>query len=128
MTEAQEPPYGHESSAIADRRVIVIGVILAVLLLGAALVLHAVLQRTAPHHARVVARPGAVPPAPRLEVDPRKDLAAFETQKKVLLASWDWTDSTQTFARIPIERAIEIYARQQADSAKAPSKPPRRKP
>jgi len=115
MTEPDEPPYGHEPPSIADRLIIRIGVVLTVLIVAVALAIHAVLLRVAPHHARVVARPAAIPPAPRLEVHPHTDLAAFNAAKVSQLEGWSWTDASHAFARIPIERAMVIYARQQAD-------------
>lgn len=124
MTEPGEPPYGHESPSIADRQVIRIGVVLAVLIVGAVFAIHATLLRVAPHHAQVVARPATVPPQPRLEVHPRTDRADFNAQKATKLARWSWTDPAHAFARIPIERAMAIYAQQQADHPRpAPQRP-----
>jgi hypothetical protein len=123
VTEPQEPPYGHEPPAIAERRVIRVGVILALLLVSAALAIHVALRRVAPQHAQVVARPATVPPAPRLDVHPSADLAVLEARKNALLSTWNWADPGHNFARIPIERAIAIYAQQQADAAKTAPTP-----
>ena len=128
MTEPCEPPYGHEPSAVAHRQVIRIGVILIALVVLATRLVHLALRYAAPHHAQVVARIATVPPEPRLEVHPSVDLARFDAQKNALLNSWNWIDPTQTVARIPIERAIALYAQQQADNAKSSNAPRRSGP
>jgi len=117
VTDADEPPYGHEPSGVAERRVVRIAAILIVLLVGAGFALHFTLRSIAPQHALIVARPGTVPPPPRLEVRPATDRAAFDVQKHALLSGWHWLDADRAFARIPIDRAMAIYAQQHANEA-----------
>lgn len=50
------------------------------------------------------------PPAPRLQIDPRADLAALTAAKNAQLSSYDWTDRTKRIAHIPIDRAMQLVA------------------
>jgi hypothetical protein len=115
-----EPPFGHESSAVALRPILGVGAVLAagVVLTASAivLVLHQLIE---PTRTREHARPGMIPPAPRLEAHPARDLATLRAQEQARLESWGWTDDTRRFAHIPIERAMAIYVREHpsADSA-----------
>ncbi|HEY6453501.1 MAG TPA: SCO family protein [Steroidobacteraceae bacterium] len=110
-----ERPAGHESSAVAVRDLLRIGAIIAVAVAAAVITIGVAVNRwAAPQRYAVAARRGAIPPAPRLQPDPHADLVALRAQKQALLSKWAWTDTTRQFARIPIERAMEIYARQHA--------------
>jgi hypothetical protein len=106
-----EAPFGHESSAIATGRVVAAGLITAVAVIFAVVTVCLVLwlrfepTRTAGHESL-----GAIPPAPRLQAHPRTDLSLLRAEKQAALEAWGWTDGTRRFARIPIERAMTIYA------------------
>lgn len=52
----------------------------------------------------------AAPPEPRLQVDPRRDLAALHEEERQALAGYGWVDREAGIARIPIERAMELLA------------------
>jgi hypothetical protein len=106
-----EHPFGHEPSAIATRRVLATGGVLALVVIGVVIVLHFALRNAAmPYHAQVAIRPAPIPPAPRLQASPQEDLAQFRADKARLLSSYAWTDAGHYYARIPIARAMEIYA------------------
>jgi hypothetical protein len=123
MNEPHEHPFGHESSAVAVRRVLIIGAILAAVVVLTAIAIHVALPRwVMPHHQQVVARRAAIPPPPRLQARPAADIAALRAQKNALLSSWQWTDPAHAFARIPIERAMALYAQQQAASPREPAR------
>lgn len=111
----REHPFGHEPSAIAVRRVLIIGAMLTFVVLTSVVVLHFVLRDLVmPHHAELMLRPGAIPPEPRLQPSPQSDLAGFRAHKEALLSGYAWTDASHTYARIPIARAMQIYSRQHA--------------
>ena len=122
-----ETSFGHESSAIAVRRVVGLGGVLAVTVIGVVFLIRVMVEEwITPQHAQVVARGAVIPPEPRLQAQPDIDLAALRAQKQALLSTWGWTDSTHEFARIPIERAMAVYAGQHAEpsgsaSAQRPS-------
>lgn len=106
-------PAGHEPSAIAVPRILAVGAILAVTVILVVIVIHGVLRHwITPEHSQVVARTAPIPPAPRLQPHPREDLAALRAQKRAQLSTWSWTDQTHEFARIPVDRAMTLYARQ----------------
>jgi hypothetical protein len=108
-----EPPFGHEPSRIAVQRVLGVGAVLAVGVIVTVIAVCLVLQhRLEPARARFNAASAVIPPAPRLQPRPAADLAELRAQKQALLEGWGWTDRTRQFARIPIERAMAIYARQ----------------
>jgi protein SCO1 len=107
-----EPPFGHESPGIAVRTILEVGAIFALAVVAAIVLLDVGVSRfVIPQHAEVAARRGTVPPAPRLQREPAQDIAALRAQKEALLSTWSWTDATHQFARIPIERAMEIAAK-----------------
>lgn len=110
-----EHPFGHEPSGIDTRRVLVVGACLALLVLACVISLHFVLRDlVAPQHAGVMIRPAPIPPQPRLQPNPQNDLAVLRAQKEALLSGYAWNGSSHQFARIPIERAMQIYAQQHA--------------
>ena len=49
---------------------------------------------------------------PVLQIDPVADLKAYEAQEEALLHSYGWVDKGAGVARIPIDRAIELIAKQ----------------
>ena len=110
-----EKPFGHEPDAINYRTILMCAGILAVVVIGVVLGLHAILTGAVmPNHAEVAARPGEVPPKPRLQPHPQTDLAKFRAQKEALLSGYAWSDAQHDYARIPIQRAMQIYAAQHA--------------
>lgn len=110
-----EHPFGHEPSAIATRRVLATGGVLALTVIGVVIVLHFALRDVVmPYHAQVAIRPAPIPPPPRLQASPGEDLARFRAEKARLLSSYAWTDASHRYARIPIARAMEIYVQQRA--------------
>ena len=121
MSDVRLPPFGHESAAIPMRRLLAIGaIVLAVLLLSLVVIRFSLSRWITPHHREVVARTTVVPPPPRLQADPASDIAALDTQKSALLDAWQWTDPQHHFARIPIERAMQLYVRARAPQSASP--------
>jgi len=119
-----EHPFGHEPSAIATRRVLATGGLLALTVIGVVIVLHFALRNAAmPNHAQVAIRPAPIPLPPRLQASPGEDLARLRAEKARLLSSYAWTDASHRYARIPIARAMEIYVQQRASPAKAGGTP-----
>lgn len=110
-----EPPFGHESPGISVRTILMVGAAFAVLVVVVVVLLRVMVGRyVIPEHAQAVARQGTVPPAPRLQTSPTEAVGALRAEKQALLSTWSWTDTTHQFARIPIERAMELTAKQQS--------------
>jgi hypothetical protein len=122
MAESMEKPFGHEPDAINYRTILIGAGVLAVVVIAVAVGLHLVLTRAViPNHAEIAARPAPVPPKPRLQAHPQTDLAKFRAEKQALLSGYAWTDAQHDYARIPIQRAMQIYARQHAHVDAGPS-------
>ncbi|MCZ2149045.1 MAG: hypothetical protein LC126_14880 [Bryobacterales bacterium] len=49
-----------------------------------------------------------LPPAPRLQVFPAKDLAAFQAQQLNRAESYGWVDKQGGTAHVPVEKAMEM--------------------
>lgn len=118
MAEASS---GHAASGIDVRRIVGLGAIVAVaVVLIIAGIRSAMVHWITAEHAALVARPGSIPPVPRLQPNPVGDLEAFRTEKHALLSEWKWTDSSHRFARIPIERAMSLYVQGARDTSQHP--------
>jgi len=48
------------------------------------------------------------PPEPRLQTDPRQDLADMRAKEDELLGSYGWVDKNAEVVRIPIEAAMKL--------------------
>ena len=49
-----------------------------------------------------------LPPVPRLQPDPRQDLAHMKEQQEEILNSYGWADQGTGKVRIPIDRAMDL--------------------
>jgi len=115
-----EQAFGHEPSGIAVRPIVLVGAATAVAVIFTVTIVCLVLRgRMEPTRAVNRGSIAAIPPPPRLQAQPRIDLAALRAEKQGVLQSWGWADHSGQFAHIPIERAMEIYAQQHAASPRA---------
>ena len=48
------------------------------------------------------------PPEPRLQTDPRADLAALRAKEDEILSSYGWVDKNAGIVRIPIDAAMKL--------------------
>lgn len=48
-------------------------------------------------------------PEPRLQLNPRNDMATYRAEQQKILSSFGWVDRTSDVARIPISTAMELY-------------------
>ncbi len=51
-----------------------------------------------------------VPPSPRLQVNPDRDIAAYRAAQAARLNGYGWVDRRDGIVHIPIERAMAIVA------------------
>ena len=110
------PEVHHEESDVNIR---------AILLFGAGLIVSAVLihllvyvlfryfdvreaQRVTPQYPLAIAQENRVPPEPRLQTNPRQDLADLRAKEDELLNSYGWVDRNAGIVRIPIDEAIRL--------------------
>ena len=54
------------------------------------------------------ARENPLPPAPRLETSPARELAALRERENAVLSAYAWVDRAKGIAEVPVDRAIEI--------------------
>jgi hypothetical protein len=110
----------HESYAVAARRLHWIAAILAASLAVIVLLMY-LLAHTWWHTG--APPPGAIPPEPRLQRDPAKDLAAERRREQAWLDGYAWVDRDAGIARIPIGRALDILARSSSSAKTKPEQP-----
>jgi hypothetical protein len=123
-----ESKRGHEADVVRVRNLglfagaLVALAILVEVILG--LVMHGFrreessLRKLAPP--RFPADSGAFP-APRLQPDPAAEFARFKEEELRRLHSYGWIDRKAGIAHIPIERAMDILARSNLPSDRAPA-------
>ena len=111
-----EHPVHRETSDVDIRGVVrfVIGLIVA------GVVIHVLVWFMYSYFRRESARPVAseyplaatamrrLPPEPRLQTDPRDDLANLRRSEEQLLTSYGWVDRNAGIVHIPIDRAMKL--------------------
>jgi hypothetical protein len=124
--EPRHPSVRFEPQDVSGRRVFFTGLgVLAGMFVLALVTLPIFMFFSARHSARYRALPvrGAqtqVPPPPRLQRDPRRDLQEFRAREQTVLDSYGWVDRAHGVVSIPIERAMQIVAQQGIPPRKAP--------
>jgi hypothetical protein len=107
---------GYEQRDASPRPLALIGAALGIVLVAASVAMHLLLHRL---NEREAARSGpasplaaavgrAEPPAPRLQVNPRRDLATLRAREQALLDGYAWVDRDAGKVRIPVARAMEL--------------------
>lgn len=61
-----------------------------------------------PEPGSVFSNNGKLPPLPRLQAQPAKDLVEFKEQQKHQLESFGWVDKDGGVAHVPIDKGIEM--------------------
>jgi hypothetical protein len=106
-------PAGYERSDADPRRLVLAGLVLA-LLLAASLAVSAWLSQTTDAEiasgetASPVRALRTVPAGPELQAIPARELALVRAREASLLYGTEWVDAVNGVVRIPIERAIEL--------------------
>jgi hypothetical protein len=107
---------GYETTDVRPKWVVVAAVGLAVTLILVGLAIWALL--TALHGGVAARRPSLTaverteltPPDPRLQVDPRSEVAAQRRAAAARLGSYGWSDRAHALAHIPIDEAMKALA------------------
>lgn len=97
----------HERQNLDTRRIAMAGGLLIAGLLVVLAACFALWRSWTPASPAVVHRP----PEPRLQIDASHDLATLRRQQRNS-DYWGWEDRSGGIARIPVERAMELMARQ----------------
>ena len=70
------------------------------------------LEGSRPIHPLADATKPEIPPEPRLQDAPAIDLEVFREREEKRLSTYGWIDRANGVVRIPIERAMELVARE----------------
>jgi hypothetical protein len=113
---AQNAGTGHERSDIDPRRVALVGLALAGVILATLLGAYGLFHYF--HRNETQRQPSPSPlsytreatPEPLLSIEPGKDLKTLRAEEEAVLKTYGWIDREKGIVRIPIDRAIEIVA------------------
>lgn len=125
---------GHETRDISTRVVVVFGISLLV----GAVIIQVIVWLLYAQFANTAARaypqeypmarvgPARLPPAPRLQTEPREEMQRMRAEENRILESYGWVDAQRDIVRIPIERAMAMTVGQglPARTGGAPYAPP----
>ena len=122
-------PVGHEVRDVAIRPIVTAAGGLAVVLVLTAVLMLWLFDYFAARQAResppanpLAASAGRLlPPEPRLQTHPIRDLHDLRARESATLSSYGWVDRQSGVVRIPIERAMDLLAERQAAAAAPPS-------
>jgi hypothetical protein len=115
------PAGGHEASDVRLRPVVLAGIGLVLALVVTALAMLGLYDVFAAREARLsppqnplaAAEGPRLPPEPRLQVHPIRDLRELRAAESSQLDGYGWVDQNAGVARIPIERAMALLADRQ---------------
>jgi hypothetical protein len=65
------------------------------------------------------ARQPALPPGPRLQASPERELERYRARENARLSSYGWKNEAAGTVRIPVRRAMEVVAERGIDGARA---------
>jgi hypothetical protein len=85
---------------------------LAIALMGAALTIKMVTDHRGRVDEPTIFETHALPPTPRLQTDEAGDLAKFQKSEREIQTTYGWIDPLQGTVRLPIDRAMELTARE----------------
>lgn len=108
------PNVGHEESTVELKPIIAFGVVLVIVSALSFALVWFMLDFLRLNQARTdtplsaLADPRALPPAPRLQVTPSRDLIQTRQTEDVVLKTYRWVDRDAGIVGIPVERAIKI--------------------
>jgi hypothetical protein len=128
--EETSPHGAHERSDISVRAVgkyglwILLGAIVS---LGLMWLLYGGLEareerREVPPPPMTKANPRTQPPEPRLESDPVQSLAEYRAAEQSRITTYGWVDAEKGIVRLPIDRAMELVAKEGLPSREAAKK------
>src|SRR5262249_8402345 len=125
---ATNPAVHHEESDVDTRGVFAFGAALTVVALLISLVTYVLFRYLDAREARKVTaqyplaagRGDRLPPEPRLQTDPRQDLADLRARENETLKTYGWVDRNAGIVRIPIDDAIRLTLQRGLPSRQRP--------
>ena len=121
------PAHAHEETDVVLRPVVIAGIGLLVLLVITCVAMFGLFHVLAREEARLsppanplaAAEGPRLPPEPRLQAHPIKDLEELRKAETELLTTYGWVDKSAGTVRIPVARAIELLAQRAGDTGAA---------
>ncbi|MGH7790083.1 MAG: hypothetical protein ACRERC_24660 [Candidatus Binatia bacterium] len=118
----------HERTDVTVRPLVLAGVGLTIALMITAVAMLGMYDFFATRFARLSPRQNPLaaaegprlPPVPRLQVHPIKDLRELRASEAEVLEHYGWVDKQAGVVRIPIDRAIQLLAQRQGAKAATP--------
>jgi hypothetical protein len=112
------PGIGHEHTDVTIRPIVMAGIGLGIALIVVASLMLLLYDVFAAREARLsppanplaAAEGPRLPPQPRLQVHPIKDLRELREAESNILDHYGWVDKNASTVRIPIARAIDLLA------------------
>lgn len=132
MMEAHErhgEVVGHEERDVAYRPLALAGIGLIIVIIIVFIGVRALLGYYAERSTRTSPPPNPLastdvnrlPPEPRLQTHPRRDLREQRALEDATLNTYGWVDRQNQIVRIPIDRAMELLAQQTSPPPAAPN-------
>jgi len=120
--------HGHETRDASIRGLVIFGLTLfvtlgLVLVLSARLFWHFAKVQSLGPPASPFAHLRTLPPVPRLQADPRRDLHRFRESQRELLSGYGWVDKNAGIVHIPIDRAMDLLVQRGSVAEPLPAKP-----
>jgi hypothetical protein len=108
----------HEKTDMDPKYALYFAAALAVVVAATSLGLWWMFNRFEEQQARRQSRPAQVEtekprPEPRLQISPQGDLEEMRRQENEILSTYRWIDRDSGTARIPIERAMQLFIERQ---------------
>jgi hypothetical protein len=114
MNPDQQEPFGHEPDKVDGSKVLaLVALLLATVLLcltGVAWLLHGYQQRAQSRQPPLstLERERLLPPAPRLQANPRQEGERQLAAERIHLDSFGWVDREQRIVHLPLEQARQV--------------------
>jgi hypothetical protein len=127
-TPTANPEVHHETSDVNIRAILGFGAALIVVATVIHLLIYVLFryfdareaQRVAPQYPLAIAQESRLPPEPRLQTNPRQDLADLRAKEAEILATYGWVDRNSGIVRIPIDEAIRLTLERGLPARKGP--------
>lgn len=103
-----------EPASIDSRRVLRVGAAVFATAIGLCAVLYWWVHVKVIPPAAELRTSASIPPVPRLQAHPERDLESLREAEQRRLDGYEWLDEQHAAARIPVTRAMELYAQRHA--------------
>ena len=123
-----DPQVGHELSDLRPGYIALFGIALTAVIVAATVVASLLIHFKAAEYSRQetplprLAGEREATPGPRLQVDANNELRQMRAAEDAALNRYEWVDKSSGSVRIPIERAMEILAKQGLPAGKQEQK------